>query len=137
MTQQFRSRIGGPFVLAAAIVVGLGGTATVNAIMTGSILKAGIYALPIALLVWMFISTRYTVTDTDLRIRCAFLRASIPLASIRRLRTTRNAISAPALSLDRIEITHDAGIALVSPRDRSAFARAILARAPSVDVQGM
>ena len=133
----FRSKVGGPFIIAAAVVFGMGGTALAGAVASRSVGLAIIFALPMVLLAWMILTTEYTVTETDLQLRCLFSRRSIPLRSIQRLRPSRNPLSAPALSLDRIEITHTGGIALVSPRDRPGFVRAIVERSPQVDAQGV
>jgi len=133
----FRSKVGGPFIVAAAVVFGMGGTAMASAVAGGSVVHVVIFALPMVLLAWMILTTQYTVTETDLQLRCLFSRRSIPLRSIQRLRPSRNPLAAPALSLDRIEITHAGGVALVSPRDRHGFVRAIVERSPEVDAQGV
>src|SRR5687768_15765204 len=86
VVQVFRSKVGGPFILASAIVLGLGGAGLTNAVLTGSPVQAAVCALPMVLLAWMFVTTQYTVTDADLQIRCMFSRGSIPLRSIQRLR---------------------------------------------------
>jgi hypothetical protein len=89
-----------------------------------------------ALIVWTLTSTYYDVTDTTLRVRSAFVRLSIPLSTIRSLRTTRSVLSAPALSLDRLEVQHASGRVVVSPRDQAGFVKAIRDRVPGVVIDG-
>jgi len=93
--------------------------------------------VPSALLVgFVFKNTYYVVTDEAIVANCLF-RRTVPLASVRSLRPTRNPISSPALSLDRIEIVSDSsGSLLVSPKDRHAFVNAIVTRAPQTAVEG-
>ena len=87
--------------------------------------------VPPALLVgFVFRNTYYVITDEAIIANCLF-RRTVPLASVISLRPTRNPLSAPALPLDRIEIVSDsAGSLLVSPKDKNAFVRAVVARAP-------
>jgi hypothetical protein len=89
-----------------------------------------------ALIVWTLTSTSYDVTDTTLWVRSAFVRLSIPLSTIRTVRTTRSVLSAPALSLDRLEVQHTSGRVVVSPRDQAGFVKAIRDRVPGVAVEG-
>ena len=89
-----------------------------------------------ALIVWTLTSTSYDVTDTTLRVRSAFIRRSVPLSSIRSVRTTRSVLSAPALSLYRLEVQHASGRVVVSPRDQAGFVKAIRDRVPGVIVEG-
>jgi hypothetical protein len=44
-------------------------------------------------------------------------------------------LSAPALSLDRLEITHDGGVAVISPANRDRFLAEIRARCPRAEIQ--
>lgn len=52
-----------------------------------------------------------------------------------KLRAAKNPLSAPALSIDRIEILYGKyGIALVSPKNRVQFVKALLAENPGIEV---
>jgi|SRR5688572_22412522 len=131
---EFRSKVDGWFVVAGLVVVILGGSAVVRALINGNVVLALICVVPIALFAWIVLTTRYTLSDEALDVRCAFMRLSIPLASITRIRPTRNPLSSPALSLDRLEIQHANGMVMVSPRDRERFVQALRARCPAADV---
>lgn len=73
----------------------------------------------------LFSTTFYTVERDILKIKSGFFyNQSIPIASIKKIESTRNPLSAPALSLDRLEIRYGTwDSVLVSPRDQRAFAR--------------
>jgi hypothetical protein len=81
------------------------------------------------LVVWILFSTWYEITPDTLIARSAFLRWTVPLDSITAMHETRNPLSAPAASLDRIAIHHHGGLLLVSPREKAAFMAAIQQRA--------
>ncbi len=97
--------------------------------------------LPAALIqgfiLWIWFGTGYTLTDSDLLIRSAFLTWRIPLASIRRVRPTRNPMASPALSMNRLEIRTTRGFGpLISPRNRSEFLQLLRERCPQAEIQG-
>ena len=56
----------------------------------------------------------------------------IELADITYITPTRNAISAPALSLDRLKITYKNKKVLISPKDKPQFYREIQLRNPNI-----
>lgn len=71
---------------------------------------------------WILLSTRYTIDPPELRIRCGPFRWQIPIAEITALAPTRNPLSSPALSLDRIRISYSKGRSLmVSPQHTDRF----------------
>jgi hypothetical protein len=70
---------------------------------------------------------RYTIEDTGLRVRAGlFLRLFVPWDRYRSAELTRNPLSSPALSLQRIRITYlkpngkEAWV-MISPTDREQF----------------
>jgi hypothetical protein len=88
----------------------------------------------IGLLFW---STHYTIDGHQLRVQAGFfLKEDIDIRSIRRISETRNPISAPAASLDRLDIRYgDRGMVLISPRDKAAFIAHILKIQPDVELK--
>lgn len=75
-----------------------------------------------AIPVWIVLSTSYTLTGTQLRVRCGPFRWTIPLAEIRDVRPTRNPLSSPAPSLDRLRIEYGKRRSvMISPRDKEGF----------------
>lgn len=82
----------------------------------------------------------YEIDPPALRIRSGLLHYSIPLAGIDSVRPTRNPLSAPALSLDRLRIDYRKGkkaaFALISPEDRAAFLRALASCTEGLEAHG-
>ncbi len=67
---------------------------------------------------------RYGMDDTHLIVRFGACRQRIPLANITEVRPTRNPLSSPALSLDRLRVGYGAGTfqaVMISPTDRDHF----------------
>ena len=85
----------------------------------------------------MVLRTHYDITDAELIVRSGPFRWRVALPSIRRLRATRTLLSAPALSMDRIEVQHDGGVVVISPRDTAGFIRLLQSRAPRVELEGL
>lgn len=91
--------------------------------------------LIVAGLLILIVTTRYVVTDSTLTVWFGPIRRRRPLSDLRRLRASRSVESSPAWSLDRIEISTTRGFWLnVSPADNGGFVRAVLARAPQVQL---
>ena len=66
---------------------------------------------------------RYWIADSVLHIRASLFRWRIPVDSIISVKPSRSWMSAPALSLDRLEILHKRGTVWISPRDEEQFLR--------------
>lgn len=139
MESHFRTKID-PW-LAVPVTLGLAVTVIVlvRAFATGR--QGGVATAVLLLLVVVlgsFAWVSYSVTDDAIVVRRGLLRSTMPLARVRRLKATREALAAPALSLDRIEIRTDRGMwLLVSPADKAGFVQAIQLRAPSVELVGL
>lgn len=83
----------------------------------------------------------YEIGDALLIIRCGILiRLKIPLDSIEGARPTRNPLSAPAWSLDRLQIDYrkNDGVqyALISPEDKTGFMREIASKGTRLKFDG-
>ena len=96
-----------------------------------------IMLIPVGLFVWMLYSTVYVVSSATLTARCLTVTRRVPLQSITALRPSRNPISAPALSFDRVEVVHGDGTLLISPADKAGFVQTILELVPAVTVEGL
>lgn len=67
---------------------------------------------------------RYGITDRELIVRHGLVRQRIQLADITAVTPTRNPLSSPALSLDRLRITFGTGFfknVMISPADKKQF----------------
>src|SRR5690606_15278736 len=58
---------------------------------------------------WVMKGTNYTLDDTVLLVRCGPFSWQVPVAQITRITPTRNPLSSPALSLDRLRIDYGRG----------------------------
>jgi hypothetical protein len=79
----------------------------------------------VALLGSMLIGTHYTVDGKVLRIACGPFRWKVPIDAIDSVEATRNPLSSPALSLDRLDIRYGKRRIMVSPADKAGFLKAI------------
>ncbi len=83
-------------------------------------------AVGVVLPAWIIFRTKYTVADQLLRIHCGPFSWKVPLDSITAVTETRNPLSSPALSLDRLKIRYGTDkFVMVSPADKHGFLAAI------------
>ena len=116
-------------LIAMTVLVSLGAAVATLAqsVDASSLLAAAIAILLGALFpLWLFASTDYRVSDGECLVRSGPFRWRIPLDDIEAVRATRNPLSSPALSLDRLEIRYAGGRKImISPLDRAGFLAAI------------
>lgn len=87
--------------------------------------------LVIALLFSVFTRTHYTVTDKELRVVSGPFRRSISLSDITSIEPSRNPLSSPALSLDRLKVSYGKRkFVLISPADKAGFLDAVRRATP-------
>jgi membrane protein YdbS with pleckstrin-like domain len=111
----------GNLILIIVLWLNLPNNTTVAAISTTALLLAVLAAIA-----WLFLSTQYTVRSNHLIVRSGPFSWRIPIDTIAKVKATRNPLSAPALSLDRLEISYgDRRTILVSPKDTAGFLQAI------------
>lgn len=99
----------------------------VGAVLAGALLLLGS----------VLFNTHYIVVGGELVIRCGFFPAQrVPIGQINRVAATRNPLSAPAPSFDRLEIRYDGRrCVLVSPADKAAFVQALLEVNQTIEVR--
>ena len=79
-----------------------------------------------ALIGWLVLSTQYVVDKEMLRIVAGPFRWKIRLDEITCVEETRNPLSSPALSLDRLKVHYGNGKRnMISPADKTGFLKAI------------
>lgn len=130
----FPSKVDAWIFLLAAIPLGVSlavvGTALTAAPPAGAV--ALMVGLEVAVLAGIFLtlrSTRYEVSRHEVIARSGLLRWRVAIDDIESIHPSRSLASAPALSLDRLEIRHRGGRPLlVSPKDREELLKAIVAR---------
>ena len=75
---------------------------------------------------WLYFTTRYTITGDFLLVKSGPFSWVIPTDDIISIQPTRSPASSPALSLDRLLIRYGNGAELmVSPKDKQAFIDAL------------
>lgn len=129
----FRSAVGwsfrAPAILAGAVLVASQwrGPNVVGLLSVG---------LSMVFMRWLYVSTVYTLTYQGLRVRSGPLNRWADARAIDCVRPTNTILSAPALSLDRLEITGAFGCVVVSPSDKRGFVCALKRIAPQVRLEG-
>ncbi|RKD24350.1 hypothetical protein BEP19_08115 [Ammoniphilus oxalaticus] len=86
---------------------------------------------------WIWFSTGYTIDGDQLIVQSGPIKKSVDIKSIRKIRETKNPLSAPALSLDRLEIIYGrfGDLALVSPQDKQRFIELLQNIQPQIEVE--
>lgn len=84
---------------------------------------------------WLWFSTYYVLDEKELVIRCGPINKRIPYRKITSAHKTWIPLSSPALSLKRINIKYQFGIALISPKDRDKFLCMLKERCPHANIK--
>ena len=101
------------------------------------ILFISLFTMPGAiLLLLIFFNVKYSLSDDELFVKNGFSTQRIPLKDIIYIIPTNSMLSAPALSLDRIEIKYEGGSIVISPKDKEGFYHAIQERVPALETDG-
>jgi hypothetical protein len=96
---------------------------------TADLLAIALVMVVLAFFLWLYLSTRYTITSQSLLVKSGPFSWVVPLREITAIEPTRNAASSPALSLDRLLIRYGGGDELmISPSDKAGFMTAIKQR---------
>ncbi len=95
--------------------------------------------IPSAVLIpWILYGTSYTLTEEALLMRCGPFRNRVLVSAIQAVTPSRNPMSSPACSLDRLHIQYRGsrlGI-LVSPADKQSFLQDLAGLDPQLSLQG-
>ena len=84
---------------------------------------------------WVWFGTGYEISDDELKIRCGPFRQRIPLQEIKEIKKTRSPLSAPACSLDRMEIKYGKSKrVMISPADKENFINTIVEKSPHIQL---
>ncbi len=131
METRFASKVDGWLIPVMVLTVG-GLIAALIAVLIEEtpwpirLLVALVTVVVILLMFAIFRNTHYTISGDTLRIVSGPFRWKVPVADIRDITPSRNPLSSPALSLDRLKISlGKRKFVLVSPHDKAGFIRAI------------
>jgi len=126
MPRVFRSKI--DWLLVIPPLMAVASAAVVVAVTHGRIPPAAqtimlISVIPVvSLILWLILTTDYTLDRENLTVRCGPFRWRIALDDIGAVTATRDPSSGPALSLERLRVEYGNGRAiLISPREADAF----------------
>jgi hypothetical protein len=127
-TKVFKSKIDWWLVI---LIFGVFIYPIIEGILTENYLLSLIFA--VVLIVFYFLSKtiQYKIEDENLVI----WKTKIDIKTIRKVYKTRNPLSSPALSLDRIAITYNKfDEVLISPKEREKFIEKLLKINPNIEV---
>jgi hypothetical protein len=115
-----KSKIGLELLIPVILILG---TVTTVMIINGIWLGLVICGLVILFMVNMYTSTSYKITSNNrLIIKCGIIETfDIDIMEIEWIKSTNEMTSAPALSIDRIEINYKGGRVIISPVDKEKF----------------
>lgn len=116
----YKSKIGYNLLIPVIILLGLVlYFSIINQDWPGIIITA-LFALFFA---HLYLNTHYTITGNTLIIKAGIIiKTSVDIGEINCISRTRNALSSPALSLDRLEIVYcKTRRIIISPKEQDAF----------------
>lgn len=114
---------GGLIAMTAGVSLFVAGDATARGLAVVIVLVGA--GLPL----WILTTTSYTLDEGVLLVRSGPVTRRVPIADITGVAPTRNPLSSPALSLDRLRIeVRGARPILISPSDRAGFLADLEAR---------
>jgi hypothetical protein len=118
-TTVYRSKIS-PWLVALCALIMLGVLITMIVVKAWSALLVD--ALFIGVFVHLSTTTYYTITGNTLKVKCSFWVINIDIAAITRIENTNSVLSAPALSMDRLEVFYNKyDSVVISPGDKAGF----------------
>ncbi len=87
-------------------------------------------------MLWVLYGTDYAFSGQILRIRCGPFSFRVPLAEVVSVERSRNPLSSPACSLDRLLIRYGRRRVLISPEDRGRFLDTLVQYTPHLVRRG-
>ena len=132
----FKPKIGyGILIPVLIILVGCMILAIITGAPTIAIIIMGVTIFStIAFTLHIFFGTIYWINDKDeLLVKCGLLfHSKIEISKIKSISRTRNIISSPAPSMDRIELNYRGGSIILSPKDKIGFANELTRINPDI-----
>ena len=121
--------------IALPVVLWMPGSVLARLASVTLLLTSGAFSL------WVLYATGYTVGAQDLGVRSGPFRWRVPLATITSVTPSKNPLSSPACSLDRLRVAYRSASGrerrlLLSPADKAGFLAAIAARVPTLTLAG-
>jgi hypothetical protein len=130
----YKSKIGwvAPAVIALIIVI----TSTIS-VTHGNWNGVSINAFILIFILYLLSNTDYTINGSWLHVRSGFLvNKTIDIATIRSVVETNSPLSAPAFSLDRLEINYNLyDSVVISPKNKADFVAELIAINPQIEIK--
>ena len=119
MKDVYKSKIGPPIIFPLCTVGGM----FIAMVITRAWPAVLIMGVLILVLIHTYFNTYYTIAGNELKVRYGFIiNKTIDIGSIKKVVSTRDMRSAPALSTDRVEIFYNQNDSvLISPEDQAEF----------------
>ncbi len=135
--KEFKSKVGyGILIPVLILLIGLTLLPIINGAPIGATLTMVVIMIPIiAFILHIFFSTTYRINEkNELLIKCGFLyKEVVKISKIKSINRTRNPISSPAASLDRIELKYGKwDSVIISPNDKIEFVNELLQINPDI-----
>jgi len=130
----FKSKVGLEIVIPICVILGGVSLLMIN---ESSWLGLTIIIITAVFILHLFLTTDYTITEDELKIKSGFVyKKTIKIVEIKRITETRDIMSSPANSIDRLEITfNNFDRVLVSPKEKTEFIRLLTAINPDIKVK--
>ena len=134
MIKRYKSKIG--LELAIPLTLIFGTSLFIQLFVEQNLLAIAIVVLVIILIVHMFVTTHYTINGDILEIKCGFtFKETVDIKTIKSISETTTILSAPATSMDRIEIQYGKfDSVVISPKKKLEFINDIVVINPAVVV---
>ena len=133
MKKVFPSKIGLELIIPISLILALGFKNILQQPQWNAIL---LLILVLAFISYTFTSIKYSIENTILTVKASFfVNEKIDINSITKITKSNNIISAPAASLDRIEIFYgNKNSILISPKNKIEFINVLTTINPKIEV---
>lgn len=89
----------------------------------------------VGVLVWIWFGAVYIVNEDAIKIKFGPFRSKVNINEIKKIRKVKSILSAPALSVERLEITYGKfNLAYVSPNHEKDFIQLLLTKNPHIQL---
>lgn len=100
---------------------------------SNSFLDSIILFCTIGFLLWLWFGTGYQMIDGELRVRSGPFKKKVQVCDIKQIRKLKNILSAPALSIDRLELHYSKyDVIYISPKNEAECINVLLKENPRI-----
>ena len=134
MKKVYKSKIGLEIIIPILIILAFGFKNIINEPKVAPII---LLILVLAFITFLLTSIKYTIENQNLNIKAGFLiNQNINIMNIESIKKSKNILSSPAASLDRIEINKkNKNSIIISPKNKIEFIEELKKINPQIDVK--